>query len=154
MRPMPLLALLVAGSVLAGPVPAVAGPSGGPPDPALAAAVAQWVVDGGESDLQALGSDFGDLETAAGSEDLQRMGASCDRLRGDVEAAQQHDPIPDAQAQQDWAAALALYDRGATDCVAGTGTTNTDLINQASDEITQGSDDLARVTDRLTRIAG
>jgi hypothetical protein len=136
-----------------------AGPRAGvvrvnPPDPALAAAVATWVTNGGEADLDALGSDFTALEQAANASDLASMSAGCTQLQSDVEAAQQYDPIPDPQAQHDWSAALAEYARGATDCVAGADTSNVDLITKASQEITAGSTDLDRVTARLNVIAG
>jgi len=133
---------------------AAAASAGKPPDPALARAVAAWVSGGGESGLDALGSDFSTLEAAANASDLARMSAGCDRLRSDVEMAQQYEPIPDSQAQHDWALALASYARGATDCVAGADTSNANLMTRASSEITSGSAQLDKVTARLNEIAG
>ena len=127
---------------------------GTPPDPALAQAVANWVTNGGETDLDALGSDFFALEDAANSSDLARMSAGCQQLRSDVGAAQQYDPIPDPQAQKAWAVALADYAQAATDCVAGADKSNMDLITKASKEITVGSVELDKVTARLNQIAG
>jgi hypothetical protein len=144
--------------------PAFAGPAvpplgtatggGSPPDPALALAVAQWVTNGGEDELKSLATDFKSLETAANSDDLPTISLSCSQLENDVENAQAYDPIPDPQAQHDWADALAQYARGATDCVDGANNSDVNLITQASTEITTGSKDLNLVTDRLNEIAG
>jgi hypothetical protein len=135
-------------------LPAVA--SSAPPNPALALAVAQWVTNGGETDLMTLAGDFDSLSTSADSGDMTAITGSCTRLQGDVETAQAYDPIPDPEAQHAWAAALTEYERGATDCVDGAGATmpNPDLITKASGEITAGSNDLNLVTSRLNQIAG
>ena len=82
------------------------------------------------------------------------MGAGCVQLRSDVQSAQAYAPIPDASAERNWAAALAAYERGATDCVNGTGAANADMITQAANEIMAGSADLDKVTLRLNQIAG
>jgi len=125
-----------------------------PPDPQLALAVAQWVTNGGATDLKSLGADFSALETAANTSDLAAISSSCAQLQSDVESAQSYDPIPDPEAQHNWSAALAEYARGATDCVAGADTSNDDLITRASTEIVTGSKDLDLVTARLEEIAG
>lgn len=135
-------------------LPHAGGPAADPPDPRLALAVAEWVTDGGDTKLTTLETDFNGLETAASSSDLPTISASCAQLRTDVEAAQSYDPIPDAEAQQDWSDALAEYALGATDCVAGANTANSGLITQASSEIVTGTDDLTLVTTRLNAIAG
>jgi hypothetical protein len=133
-------------------LPASAAPK--PPDPALALAVAQWVADGGEANLKTLAADFTDLESAANSNNLPSISTSCAQLQKDVEGAQSGDPIPDPEAQSAWSRALAQYERGATDCVAGADESNVDLITKASTEITSGSTDLDLVTTRLGEIAG
>lgn len=125
-----------------------------PPDPAAAQAVARWVTGGGAADLKALGSDFTALEAAANAEDMPKMGAGCDALLVDVQAAQHHAPIPDAQAEKEWAAALNLYAQGAAHCSAGAKTQDFGLITQASDEIIKGSTNLDNVTARLKAISG
>jgi hypothetical protein len=124
------------------------------PNPTLVAVVAAWVAKGGETQLTTLGTDFGALVKAANAADMPRMGASCDQLRKDVESAQAYAPIPDASAQREWAAALAAYARGATDCVDGAGASNVELITQAANEIMAGSAHLDKVTVRLNDIAG
>jgi len=135
------------------PEPAAA-PATAPPTPALVVEVAAWVAKGGEKQLTTLGTDFGALEKAANAADMTTMGAGCQQLRKDVESAQAYAPIPDASAQRNWAAALAAYERGATDCVNGTGTANVDMITQAANEIMAGSASLDKVTARLNEIAG
>jgi hypothetical protein len=125
-----------------------------PPDPATAQAVAQWVTGSGAADLKALGADFTELEAAANAADMPRMGAGCDALLVDVQAAQAHEPIPDALAEKDWANALSLYEQGAADCAKGAKTQDFSLIADASDEIIKGSADLDNVTARLKIISG
>ncbi len=125
-----------------------------PPDPALAQAVAKWVTGGGEADLTKLGTDFKSLEDAANASDLPQMSASCQQLQGDVQTAQKYAPIPDAAAQKNWASALALYARGAADCVSGADASNSQMLTKASHEITAGSAELDKVTARLAAIAG
>ena len=135
------------------PEPAAA-PATTPPTSALVVEVAAWVAKGGEKHLTTLGTDFGALEKAANAADMTTMGAGCVQLRRDVESAQAYAPIPDASAQRNWAAALAAYERGATDCVNGTGAANVDMITQAANEIMAGSASLDKVTTRLNEIAG
>jgi hypothetical protein len=124
------------------------------PDPSTAQAVAKWVLGGGEKDLKALGKDFQELEKAANANDLAAMGTSCQHLKRDVDAAQAYDPIPDKDAQDNWAKALDLYEKGAIDCVNGAKTANTDLFIKASKEIIDGSTALQKVTARLKEISG
>jgi hypothetical protein len=138
---------------LAGTPDAVA-TGGTPPDPALAVAVAKWVVNGGETELKALAGDFNNLVTAANSDDLPTISLSCSQLENDVASAQAYDPIPDPQAEHDWSDALEQYSRGATDCVDGANNSDANMITQASTEITNGSKDLDLVTKRLNEIAG
>lgn len=135
------------------PEPAAAPPTA-PPTSTVVVEVAAWVAKGGEKQLTTLGTDFGALEKAANAADMTTMGAGCVQLRKDVDSAQAYAPIPDASAQRNWAAALAAYERGATDCVNGTGTANVDMITQAANEIMAGSASLDKVTARLNEIAG
>lgn len=142
----------VAGGASGGAADAVAGSAS--PDPAVALAVAQWVTGGGSTALKSLARDFKDLETAANANDLKAIGGSCTELSADVTTAQHYAPIPDATAERSWAAALAQYAQGATDCMSGAATTNVNLIAKSSNEIIAGSNDLNNVTKRLTEIAG
>lgn len=135
------------------PDPAAVPATGSPTSP-LVAEVAAWVANGGEKQLTTLGTDFGALEKAANTTDLTTMGAGCVELRNDVESAQAYAPIPDASAQRSWADALAAYERGAIDCVNGTGAADVDMITQAANEIMVGTADLDNVTTRLSEIAG
>jgi hypothetical protein len=131
-----------------------AAPATQPPTSTLVVEVAAWVSKGGDQQLTTLGTDFGALEKAANATDMTAMGAGCVQLRKDVASAQAYAPIRDASAQRNWAAALAAYGRGATDCVNGAGSANVDLITQAANEIMAGSNSLDKVTARLNEIAG
>lgn len=128
--------------------------TGTPPDPQLAQAVAMWVSHGGSASLKALSGDFAALEKAAGAQNMSGIATSCQHLGVDVKAAQAYAPIPDPQAQTAWAAALAQYAAGASDCATGASTLNASLLTKASTEITNGSNDLDTVTARLSQIAG
>jgi len=132
--------------VTPGPLPS------GSPDPRVAAAVTAWVDASGETDLETLAEDFTALEQAAAAGRLPDMATACELLGTDVEAAQRHPPIPDAPAQQAWAATLTLYDLGARDCVTGALRADPTVLGRASDEIVGGSQQLQRMTDRLTAI--
>jgi hypothetical protein len=134
-------------------VPARTPSQSGPADPALAAAIAGWVAASGEADLETLAEDFTYLEQAAAVGRLPGMAAGCARLDTDVAAALRHAPVPDAAAQQSWAAALNLYDLGAHDCVAAATRPDPTLLDRASAEIINGSDELQQLIDRLNEIA-
>jgi hypothetical protein len=142
------------GSGASGSAPDAVATGAAPPDPALAVAVAKWVVNGGEDELKALAADFDGLVKAADSDDLPTISLSCSQLENDVASAQAYDPIPDPQAEHNWANALEQYSRGATDCVDGANNSDASMITQASTEITNGSKDLDQVTKRLNEIAG
>lgn len=124
------------------------------PDPATKQAVAKWVAGGGQQALEALGKDFRELEKAANANDLNGMGTSCQHLKRDVDLSQAYDPIPDAQAQTDWAKALDAYEKGAGHCVQGAQKVDSGLLIQASKEITTGSEDLQKVSERLKELSG
>jgi hypothetical protein len=135
---------------------AVAHPAAGATTPsghALAVQVATWVSHGGESQLGALGKDFGTLENAAKAADMSQMAAGCGQLRTDVVAAQAFAPIPDTTAQKAWSAALTSYNKGALDCVNGATAADGTTLTNAANEIADGSAQLDKVTTRLNQIA-
>ena len=125
-----------------------------PPDPGTAHAVADWVLNGGETELKALGTEFGELAQAANASDLQAISLSCTHLQRDVQAAQDYDPIPDNTAHESWSAALDEYEHGAKDCVTGADNVDSDLLIKASQELIDGRKDLQDVTARLQEISG
>lgn len=148
-----ILATLLAG-VLGLAVTTAAAAVAPSPDPATQQAVSKWVQGGGQKELEALGTDFRELEAAANANDLGAMETSCQHLKRDVDASQAYDPIPDAQAQASWAKALDQYEKGADHCIKGAATAEEDLLIQASTEIVAGSDELQKVSVRLKEIAG
>lgn len=122
-----------------------------------AAAVLQWWDGGGSGLADKLAGDFDELSAAAnlsGSAQNTAVHTACGHLQTDVEAAQAFKPIPDATAQAAWAKALALYARGATDCLSGTERVDATLVGRASDEIGQGNDALGQVTARIKELSG
>jgi hypothetical protein len=144
----------------AGTAPGAAAPAQAPlhaaPAPAApspAAQIKDWYVGGGSGVIDAITKDFGDIGTAGTNEDPAAMNTACSSLRTDTEAAQAYAPIPDTQAQTNWAAGLAREARASTDCIAGLSSHNDSLISQAGQEIQAGNSDIARVAARITALS-
>ncbi|WP_042435596.1 hypothetical protein [Streptacidiphilus anmyonensis] len=124
------------------------------PTPVISSAltqVANWWTGGGQAQATKLASDMSAI-IATTSNDPTTMGNACNTFSGDITTAQSNAPIPDAQAQQHWSAALDHYQQAATDCVAATSTMNTDLMNKATTELTAGSSELSAATARIRQI--
>ena len=110
-----------------------------------------WWTGGGKAHLTKVGDDFGQLHT--GGTDSTAIHADCAQLSTDVSAALAYKPIPDPTAQQHWAAGLDDYQQGATDCLAGTSSMDTTLINEASAKFDAGTAEFNAVTARLQGLA-
>ncbi|MFC1432723.1 hypothetical protein ACEZDB_18940 [Streptacidiphilus sp. N1-3] len=61
-------------------------------------------------------------------------------------------PVPDAQAQRHWSAALDQYQQAATDCEAGVAGKNQALITKVGTDSHIASGDLDLATARIMRI--
>jgi hypothetical protein len=131
---------------------ALAGPT---PDPATAAAIAVWYLEGGQKHVTTLGEDFKTISDAAELTDLKGVQTGCLDLKTDVENAQGYRPLPDRQAQEHWSKALAHFENGAIYCVLATdGSLNNDLLNRSSSEVVQGNTDMTALNERLKEIGG
>ncbi len=122
-------------------------------------AMMDWRDQGGMDLLQAISRDMDADAQAASGLNVPGVYAACTAIRKDVEAAQAYKPMPDAEAQQYWAAALAAYARGATNCIAATrGKTirslNADLLRQSTDDFTEASANLPKITARIDALTG
>src|SRR6266536_550349 len=117
-------------------------------------AIRAWLAGGGANLVSALGKDFDAFGATRGNPDPAAVRSTCVTLQKDIEAAQAYKPIPDAEAQRDWAAALAAYARAATDCIAGIDATNAAVLNRSATEMGQGTDALSKLNARLDAIKG
>lgn len=132
--------------------PAVAAPAPSPHDDKLAAAIMEWFTDGGDTRITALQGDFESIAKAADNTDIPGVKTGCATLVVDVDKAQHYDPLPDAEAQLHWSAALNMYAKGAADCVKGAENVDGGLLQKANEEITQGSAELSKATERVQDI--
>ena len=122
--------------------------------PAAPRTIQEWSSDGGKTRMAEFSADIDELDTAASAEDSNGVHKACVALQSTVESAQAYQPMPDAQAQASWAAALAAYARAAADCIAGTDRLDATLINQSNDELGTGNTSLQQVAARINQITG
>lgn len=98
-------------------------------------------------------TDAGNLSTAADeptpTQQIAAVGSACSTFRSDIEKAQAYAPMPIPSLEKDWAAALAEYARGTTDCLAGVNNLDTNLIVQAASEISAGTNDLNSLSSQI-----
>lgn len=120
----------------------------------MASQIVAWRDGGGREHLNALTADFSATGTVASGGDPAALNTTCHTLQDDVASAQAYAPIPDGQAQAEWAAALASTSDSARDCIAGTDQTDTALISQAADEITTAASHLKAAGHRIAVING
>lgn len=161
-----------AGDTAAAPAPAPARTSTTPaapanPAPATTAApspshnadyetgqkIAAWYAGGGKDKMMALGADGSTMGVDASALDVIQLTADCGTLKGHVRDAQAYQPIPDDQAQQHWAKALADYKKAADDCIAGASAVDASKINQANEELTAGTTEVTLVSARISEIS-
>lgn len=144
-------AAIVSAAVSPSPSIAVPSPTATPTTQAPVASnpVKDWVLGGGASWMNTITEDF----TAASSGGQTELRAGCVKLGQDVRSAQAYPPVPDAQAQADWSAALTQYAKGATDCVSGVDRHSSFLIARATSEFQTGQTHFQAVLDRLNVLA-
>jgi hypothetical protein len=104
----------------------------------------------------AVKNDFDLIQSAAEKLDVPALHRAYLSLQSDVAKAQAYRPIPDAEAQTDWSAALTSYaasaKHGAQATVGGTiGSVNVELLNQATTEATEGQAYVQALTARISR---
>ena len=109
--------------------------------------------DGGGIDLvKALSKDLVAVEDAGRAEDISGVNRACLALQSDTEAAQAYVPIPDAEAQAHWAAALAHMAQASTTCVTAVQNQDGALLAQTSNEMDAVPADVIEVINRLTAL--
>jgi hypothetical protein len=135
--------------------PVVAAPITKAPAANPTTAMRAWIDDGGGTLTNALLGDFQAASTAGTAMDVRGLHAAYLSLQRDVEKAQAFRPIPDAGAQQEWAAALAAYARCATNGLTATrgGTVmsvDAQLLNESTADLDEGGTHLVKLTALIT----
>jgi hypothetical protein len=115
--------------------------------------IGAWRDGGGLDRLTALSKDLAATEHAAQAADVAGVSTACRSLQSDTEAAQAYAPIPDAEAQAHWAAALAHLARASTNCVAAIRDRDSALFVQASEELAVVPADVSQVINRLVTLS-
>jgi hypothetical protein len=126
--------------------PASAKTSGPAPSTSADTPVA-WARDGGLDKIDAVTTDLSEIHAAGSDAAAVRQG--CEALASSVSAAQFYRPVPQAQAQAQWAAALTAFKAAAVDCLDGIDENDTVLLKRAASEIDQGTTHLAATTKTL-----
>ena len=117
-------------------------------------AVTAWLDASGQAQIDNLRnvyalytSDLSDYNAARTSDDCQSMNnyGSSDRM---------YPPIPDAQAEADWTAALELFDEGGQGCVASIERLDLTQTSTVASQLQQADDDLTQTIARITALTG
>jgi hypothetical protein len=140
-------AVFVIGVAVAGCASGTSGSGGddGKPSTPGPGSVAAWYGQGGTTLTRQIGTDLTAISAAA--PDATRMAPACTQLGRDATAAGNYPPIPDTQAQQHWAAALADLTATATACTSGD-------VAQADEDIRQASLHMQQLTTRVDQLDG
>lgn len=127
--------------------------AGGNPGPTSAtmgnSQVTAWREGGGDARTTPLTRDFTAIDSAATAQDLAAVGAACTSLQSDVAAAQAYAPIPDAEAQAQWSAALDKSLRAADTCLQAVRTTDYSLFPGIGGEVATAGSNFAAAGKRL-----
>jgi hypothetical protein len=114
-----------------------------------AARISAWYAGGGAIALNAITDDLGAEQIAAGNVDISGTRTACASLKSDVAAAKAYGPIPAADVQKPWAAALTAFGKAAADCVRGVDNMDGSLIDRSGRELSTGTTDLDRAASIL-----
>jgi hypothetical protein len=121
--------------------------SAAPTEDPTVAALSAWTHGGGIDKLDAITTALGQL--AAGGSDPTAVRAACIQLTVAVSAAKVFKPIPEADVQQHWAAALSDLSSASVDCVAGIDSSNNDTIRKSASEINDGTAEISQAKQTL-----
>lgn len=120
-------------------------PSSGPSaTPSIDAALTAWAKGGGLDKIDAVTTDLSAIHDAGSNGAMVRDG--CAELETSVAAAQFYQPVPQAAAQQHWAAALAAFKAAAGECLAGIDENKPALLQKTSADLDKGTTELAATT--------
>ncbi|MFC1408124.1 hypothetical protein ACEZCY_02370 [Streptacidiphilus sp. N1-12] len=140
----------------AAPGPTATSSSPEPPpiriDADRAPAVTAWYAGGGKQAVSVLSVDSDRIAVDHIRQDFNALGSDCSQLSRDVAAAQAYLPLPDAGAQDSWAAALGHLELGADGCVDGVTHSLSSQLSAASSEMYTGTMTLLSLQSQLDKI--
>jgi len=135
--------------------PATAAPSAAtPPAETAGQQITDWVDNGGQTRLDAIGAALGSIGTDGEAGSFPAVAQDCSQLSAAIAGIQAAGPIPGPKAQRPLARALSLYGEAAAQCTAGAKTQDTPAIEQATAEMTQGEVYLGRTTRVIKSLNG
>jgi hypothetical protein len=114
---------------------------------ASADTVASWAKGGGLDKIDAVTTDISAIHDAGSNASMVRD--ACAELEASATAGELYRPIPQAQAQQHWAAALGAFKAAAGECLAGIDQNKPDLLKKTTSDLDQGTTELVAVTKTL-----
>jgi hypothetical protein len=114
---------------------------------ASADTVASWAKGGGLDKIEAVTTDISAIHSAGSNASMVRD--ACAELEASATAGELYRPIPQAQAQQHWAAALGAFKAAAGECLAGIDQNKPDLVKKTTSDLDQGTTELVAVTKTL-----
>jgi hypothetical protein len=109
--------------------------------------VASWAKGGGLDKIDAVTTDISAIHDAGSNASMVRD--ACAELEASASAGQLYRRIPQAQAQQHWAAALGAFKAAAGECLAGIDANKPDLLKKTTTDLDKGTTELVAVTKTL-----
>jgi hypothetical protein len=134
------------GSSHPSPAPAVS-TSAKPTASASADPLTSWARGGGLDKIDAVTTDIAAIQQAGSNASMVRD--ACAELEASAAAGQFYRPIPQKEAQQHWAAALADFKTAAGECLAAIDENKPSLLQKTSADLDQGTTELAATTKTL-----
>jgi hypothetical protein len=117
-------------------------------------AVAEWLNGNGPAEIRSLKRDYEGFTSDLTLDSLFAVQEDCTLLNQEGRSDPEFAPIPDAQAEADWTAALALFDKGGNDCLDSLTRADIDEGSTAVTELQQADDDLTQTIARITALTG
>ena len=121
--------------------------SAAPSSTAAADTVASWAKGGGLDKIDAVTTDISAIHDAGSN--ASKVRDACAELEASATAGELYRPIPQAQAQQHWAAALGAFKAAAGECLAGIDQNKPDLLMKTTSDLDKGTTELVAVTKTL-----
>ena len=106
-----------------------------------------WARGGGLDKIDAVTTDISAIHDAGSNASMVRD--ACAELETSAAAGQFYRPIPQPQAQQHWAAALAAFKTAAGECLAGIDENKPELLSKTSADLEKGATELVATTKTL-----
>jgi hypothetical protein len=109
--------------------------------------VTSWARGGGLDKIDAVTTDIAAIHDAGA--DASKVREGCAELEASATAGELYRQIPQAQAQQHWAAALGAFKSAAGECLAGIDQNKPELLKKTSSDLDKGTTELVATTKTL-----